>query len=372
MKILVLPREDTNPYQALLYAEMRRHGVRVSYLGRLTPSHTLNLLLLPLEMAVHRVAGARIVHLHWVFCFSLPGSERFPVFRRLAQSWFYVWLRAMRVLGMRLVWTAHNVLPHRPVFADDIRARRQLIAASDLVLCHSYPTITGLAALGAEPRRFAVIPHGPLAPPPSAGSLRRPGTGDGPRRLLFFGKIHAYKGVEDLLTAFAAIPADLPARLTVAGECDEPQLRSRLQALAQQAGTRVTLRLERVPDEEVTSLLADADAVALPFRQVTTSGSAVLALCHERPLVVPDLAALAELPDQAVIRYDRTVQGLGQALVRVILADAGVLGEMSDAARQYSAAISWPEIAARTAQALSLVLADKPRARAGDSSAEMA
>ena len=371
MKILVLPREDTNPYQALLHAELRRRGARISYLGTLTPSHTLNLLLLPLEMAVRRVAGARIVHLHWVFGFSLPGADRFPVFRRLSQAWFSVWLRAVRVLGLRLVWTAHNVLPHRPVFADDIRARRRLATSCDLVICHSYSTIAGLAALGAEPARFAVIPHGPVAPPPSADPLRRPGTGEGPRRLLFFGKVHSYKGVEDLLTAFAAIPADLPARLTVAGECDEPELRSRLTALARQAGGRVTLRLERVPDDEVTRLLADADAVVLPFRQITTSGSAMLALCHERPLVIPDLAALAELPDQAVIRYDQTVQGLSRALVRVVLADADVLGEMSAAARAYSAAITWPEIADKTLKALTLILAGKPRASAGGRPAEI-
>ena len=28
MKILVLPREETNPYQELLYGEMRRRGAR--------------------------------------------------------------------------------------------------------------------------------------------------------------------------------------------------------------------------------------------------------------------------------------------------------------------------------------------------------
>ena len=143
------------------------------------------------------------------------------------------------------------------------------------------------------------------------------------------------------------------------------RLQSRLTALARQAGGRVTLRLERVPDDEVTRLLADADAVVLPFRQITTSGSAMLALCHERPLVVPDLAALAELPDRAVIRYDETIQGLSRALVRVVLADADVLGEMSAAARAYSAAITWPEIADKTLTALTLILAGKPRASAG-------
>ena len=77
---MVFPR-DPNPYQGLLYGEMGRLGVRVCYLGELTLSHTVNLLLLPPELAWHRMAGARVVHLHWVLMFTLPGARRFPVLR---------------------------------------------------------------------------------------------------------------------------------------------------------------------------------------------------------------------------------------------------------------------------------------------------
>jgi hypothetical protein len=187
MRVLALPR-DPNPYQGLLYGEMRRLGVRVSYIGEPTRSRTLNLLLLPLEILAGRLGGARVVHLHWVFAFTLPGGSRFPVLRRLSYAWFRVWLRTCRMLGMRLVWTAHNVLPHQPVFSDDVTARRALVNASDLVLAHSPSALTELAVLGAVPRRSAVIEHGPLSPVPSAGALRTPGSGDGPREFLRQGR----------------------------------------------------------------------------------------------------------------------------------------------------------------------------------------
>ena len=88
IRMLVLPR-DPNPYQGLLYGALGRLGVRVRYLGELTRSHTVNLLLLPAELAWHRMAGARVVHLHWVSAtFTLPGARRFPVLRRLGQAWF--------------------------------------------------------------------------------------------------------------------------------------------------------------------------------------------------------------------------------------------------------------------------------------------
>jgi glycosyltransferase involved in cell wall biosynthesis len=336
MKILVLPR-DPNPYQRLLYAAMQRHGARVSYLGQLTPSRTLNLLLLPAEMAVRRAGGARVVHLHWVFGFGLPG---FPGSRRLAQAWFGVWLAAIRLLGLRLVWTAHNVLPHTQVFADDKAARRALVRHCDLVLAHSPAALDGLGRIGAAPRRSQIIRHGPLVLADPA-ALRVPGSDTGPREFLFFGKVTDYKGVEELLAAFANLPPSTPARLTIAGQCDDPRLRAHLMA----AGDNVRLRLEHIPEREVTDLLASADVVVLPFRQVTTSGSAELAVAHGRPLIVPELPGLAGLADGAVLRYDGSVPRLTEALADLASADGSRLKAMSAAAADYAAQSSWDEIA---------------------------
>lgn len=348
MKLLVLPREDTNPYQELLYREMRRHGVRVSYLSELTPSHTLNLLLLPLETAVRRLGGARVVHLHWVYAFGLYRSDRSATVRRIAEAWFAAWLWLLRLLGMRLVWTAHNLLPLTPVFANDVRARRRLVAACDLVIAHSAVTLEQLAVLGMVPRRSAVIPHGPFMEAPRRDELGTPGAHAGTRQLLFIGKIRAYKGVDMLLDALADLPADLDVHLTVAGECGDGVLRAELARRAAKAPGRVTLRLEWIPDEEISRLLYRADAVVLPYRRITTSGSGVLAMGHGRPLVVPDLPGLSDLPDDAVIRYDGTVRGLSNALAEIALAEASTLVKMSAAAYECTSWTSWTEIAERT------------------------
>lgn len=358
MKVLVLPR-DPNPYQDLLYGEMKRLDVRVHYIGGLTASHTLNLLLLPLETAAWRLGGARLVHLHWVFGFTFPGARRFPVLRRLAQFWFAVWLGVCRAMGCRLVWTAHNVLPHEPVFADDIAARQTLVRACDLVLAHSPSALTALAELGAVARRSAIIPHGPIsyastAALPSLPPVSR--SAGGTRRFLFFGQVQEYKGVEELLAAFLNLPGDVAAELMVAGQCRDRALRSRLQALADRGGARVVLRLEYIPDEEVAHLLDGVDVVVLPFRRVTTSGSAILALSHGRPLLVPTLAALADLPRDAVVRYSGGVPALTAALARLARADRETLAAMSHAARRHAATVTWPDIARQTTAAMVSVL----------------
>lgn len=361
MRVLVLPR-DRNPYQGLLYAEMQDLGVQVTYLGELTPSRTINLLLLPAELGARRLTGARIIHLHWVFTFALPGARRLRLMRWLAQVWFGVWLRTCRALGLHLVWTVHNVLPHEPVFADDVAARRALVRASDLVLAHSKSALADLAALGAVARRTAVIQHGPIGPSSPAALLRSPGADSAPRRFLFFGSVQAYKGVDDLIDAFAALPDEIAAELTVAGQCDDPELRSRLHALARGTRGHVALRLDRVPEEEMTRLLAAADVVVLPYRRVTTSGSVMMALGHGRPLIVPDLAGLSELPDQAVLRYDGQTPALTAALARLAVADGGTLAAMSAAAGAYALRTTWREIAELTIAEMISVTGHAPRA----------
>ena len=263
---------------------------------------------------------------------------------------------------MHLIWTAHNVMPHAPVFADDVSARRALVAASDLVLAHSQSTLAELAALGAVARRSAVIEHGPIAPIRCAASLGAPGAGGGPRQFLFFGRVQDYKGVDDLLVAFVAMLDDVAAHLTVAGKCDDPGLQSRLNALASRAGPRVVLRLEHIPDHDVAQLLAAADVVVLPFRRITTSGSAILALSYGRPLIVPDLPGLVDLPDQAVLRYKGEIPALIAAVAHLACADGDTLAAMSAAARGYASRITWQEIAEKTMTEMLSVLGNVPEA----------
>jgi glycosyltransferase involved in cell wall biosynthesis len=349
MKILALPR-DRNPYQRLLYEELERLGCQVRYIGDATPSRTLNLLLLPVQVMAGRIAGARVVHLHWVFCFALPLSDRFPVLRRLAQVWFQFWLSLVRLLDMRLVWTAHNVLPHSQVFADDVAARKRLVDHSDLVFVHSVSVLAELSALGAEPKRSVAIRHPPLGSGAEV-PLRVPPSDERPREFLFFGNVTEYKGVEELLAAYCALPAQIHAGLTIAGQCADPELRTRL------AATRsLRLRLERIPEDEIAELMTGTDVVVLPFRRVTTSGSAVLALAHGKPLIVPELPGLSELPAEAVTRYDGSIDGLTAALVKLARADPSRLTAMSAAALSWSRQASWKDVASTTLTAMKAVV----------------
>ena len=347
LKIAAFPR-DPNPYQEALYAEMRRRGARVRYLAKLTPSLTVNLLLLPLELAILRVRGYRVFHLHWTFGFVFTP----PIPRSLSRRWFVVVLRVLRTLGMKIAWTAHNVLPHDPVFDDDVAARRALVRACDLVIAHSPEALSELAALGAPASRAVVIPHGPAVmpglervPPPMCAQ---------PRTVAFVGKVLRYKGVEELLAVVRDL--DVPLKLVVAGACEDDRLRASLTELARDAADRITLRLRFHEDSELLEVFAAAEALVFPFRAVTTSGSVLLGLAAGRPAVIPDLPAFRHLPPAPLFRYPPGDEGLRGALRAVARAPASALVDKATAARVEAAINSWPAIAERTLAALEALL----------------
>ncbi len=338
---------DPNPYQRLLYAEMAELGVEVTYLGELTRSRTLNLLLLPGELLVRRRRGLGIVHLHWVFGFQLPGRRRLRAVGLMSQAWFRVFLRTVVAADLRLVWTAHNVLPHSPVFWNDVRARRDLGEAVDLVIAHSSATLDALAELGIHPRATAIVPHGPFAT--GAGDSRESDDARvGPLTLTFVGAVEHYKGVDDLVTAFAALDAP-HVRLVVAGGCSDPDFARRLEGLTRPLGDRVSMCLRRLSDDELDDVLRGADVLILPYRKVTTSGSAVLGLAAGLPLVVPDLPGLADLPAEGVFRY-RGQEDLAAMLASVVATPRDRLRAMGSAGRASAAeaGASWEEIARTT------------------------
>jgi glycosyltransferase involved in cell wall biosynthesis len=111
-------------------------------------------------------------------------------------------------------------------------------------------------------------------------------------RLLFFGIVRPYKGLDVLLRALAQSPPHVT--LTVAGEFWSD--RTETDTLVAELGLRdrVTLRPGYVPADEIPALFAAADALVMPYREATASQNALLAFAHGIPVVTTTAGALAE------------------------------------------------------------------------------
>jgi beta-1,4-mannosyltransferase len=108
---------------------------------------------------------------------------------------------------------------------------------------------------------------------------------------------------------------------------------------------RIRLDLRHVPDDEVQRYLRAADLVALPFRDITNSASALLALSFDRPVLVPARGAMGELQSLAGGQWVCTYEG---DLTPDILARGLDWATRRPAGAPRLDALEWPEIARRT------------------------
>ncbi|GLZ10365.1 glycosyl transferase family 1 [Actinomadura sp. NBRC 104425] len=186
----------------------------------------------------------------------------------------------------RAVALCHNVLPHerKPY---DRPLMKALLKRVDGVLVHSEQQGALARELASSPVRVAEMPA--HLPTPAVGAARDGGVR---RRLLFFGIVRPYKGLDMLLRALADGPDDVS--LTVAGEFwggleETRELIGRLGLTG-----RVELRPGYVPAADVPALFAACDALVLPYRSATASQNVWMAFEHGVPVIATRVGGFAD------------------------------------------------------------------------------
>jgi glycosyltransferase involved in cell wall biosynthesis len=355
-RAILLPSYTWNPYQRLLAEALGEEGVEAQALSG-WPRRA------PILGAWWANGRPEVVHLHWIHEF-LGGSRGVP--SAWAVRWFDWQLRILKARGVRLVWTVHNLMGHEAAHVDrdakaarrDAEAHRRIIERADAVILHCVAARDGLVeryrpSEGAR-RRMHVLAHGnyvrqyavDLDRDEARAALDLESAGS---VFAFVGSIRGYKGVGELVEAFSGA-SDLgpEARLLVCGRPLPSRIGRELEQAAA-ADPRIRLRLERIPEADLSRILRAADAVVLPFRDILTSGSAILALSHGRPVIAPAMGCLPEtLPADATILYDPSVPGaLAAALGQAARADLETMGSR---ARAFADSLDWGPIAAATAR----------------------
>ncbi len=301
-------------------------------------------------------AAADLLHLHWLELWGRPpysslaglgrwglpgrGLRRWlepalnsdAVFARRRQRFldrFFVALEQYKARGGRLVYTVHNLGQHEGEGgAVEAAAMQRLLTLADGVHVHAEYMADEVQRLLARPEGFrlksydaslssqnpsgpclAVIPHGhyidaypntvtradarrALHLPPSLTVNHSPFTIHHSPTLLFLGLLRPYKGLEELLPAFRRL-SDPNASLLLAGRPRPSDYAARLAAQAAD-DPRVRWHPHFVPDAEVQLWMNAADAVVLPYRQISTSGAAMLAWSFGKPVIAPALPAFVE------------------------------------------------------------------------------
>ncbi|MBO3088786.1 glycosyltransferase [Cellulomonas dongxiuzhuiae] len=239
--------------------------------------------------------GYDVLHVHWPELLVRHPRPVRRLGRRVALRLLLTLARARRVPVVR---TLHNTVPHESVSRAEARALAAVDAATTLFVLLTPAT----PAPGGAPSVRIPLGHyrDVFAPLPQATATSG--------HLVTIGLLRPYKGVEELLDAFAALP-DPDLRLTVAGK-PTPDLAPTIEAAAAR-DPRICTDLRFVPDATFVEHVTSAELVVLPYRQMTNSGVLLAALSLDRPCLVPaspaNAAVAAEVGDGWVLQYDGDV-----------------------------------------------------------------
>ena len=272
---------------------------------------------------------------------------------------FEIWLlKLARMLGVRIVYTVHNVLPHDSSAAQKERYR-QIYAYADALIAHDEHARKKLGdEFGIPAGKVKVIPHGPLFDePPEAGSAARErqrlGIAEDACIVVTQGIIRPYKGIPFLLDAWKKVAAEHPAAvLRIVGTGDDDILdaiRKQVKELALEKSVLLDLRFVTV--DEVRSCLDSADVLAYPYRDITTSGALLTGVNYGKAVIATALPAfqlLLEHEKNSLLVNFGDTDGLAAALGRLI-ADRSLRDRLGNTLKQAEfRSTGWREIAAAT------------------------
>jgi glycosyltransferase involved in cell wall biosynthesis len=265
------------------------------------------------------------------------------------------WVMSRRFRRRRqgaVIFLCHNVYPHeRPGLPGSTTALRLMARAAffqaDGFLVHSKQLAREVRSLQpeAELERIFHPIHDFCPSREKAASAET--SSDGVARLLFFGNIRPYKGLEVFIRALALVRRQIRVQAVVAGEFYMDSRPVKELAADLGLGDDVLWSDGYVENEQVPRYFGQADLMVLPYIEATQSGVVPLAYGFGLPVVASDVGGLSEVVVDGQTGY--LVQpGQPEVLAAKILEYLGLPREKKEQfsrnIREFRQRLSWEQV----------------------------
>lgn len=292
IRVLFLPDYKRNPYQKALANALLKEDIMVDF-------GTVSFLFSTLRSCRNHWKP-NILHLHWLDSLLLANNRAKLIFR---SSTFLGELLIIKLLGIKIVWTVHNLISHEGEFSSLELIFTKLVARmSSKIIVHSSSAkkeVTG--AYGVKDSLMIVIPHGNYIsyyPNKISKNLARKKLKLGEKEIvfLFFGQIRSYKGVSELISTFKKLTS-LRAKLLIVGKPYNKEIAH--DVLKRCRGNKnIITYLKYISDDEVQIYMNAANIVVLPYKDVLTSGAIILAMSFAKPVIAPAMGCIPDVVDE--------------------------------------------------------------------------
>jgi glycosyltransferase involved in cell wall biosynthesis len=319
MRITIFSNFDSalNPYILLFKQALEHQGLSVCFRRNIN-----------LKWLVSKCKSCDCIHLHWLAYAYTPQKkpDKSAFFKKLLDNRFIrvlldffcliefaITFFFAKLLGKIIVFTVHDL---HDFGEKSLRRKLQIEVArniafrfSDSIHVHNHYTKKLVENGYSRKKDIFVIPHGNYIgyyanQIPRIEARRQLGLPKNAFVYLFLGLLRPYKGLRDLFDAFNKL--DCPeARLLVVGRVfGGNHYASRLKDLSR-TDSRIKLVPKFIPDDAIQIYLNACNIFVLPYKDITTSGAAALALSFGKPIIAPSIASFPEIiNDDTGILYD--------------------------------------------------------------------
>lgn len=288
------------------------------------------------------LAAADVVHVQWL---PLAPADQLMLRRLKGRA--------------ALVHTVHNADAYHADAGVQGRGYRALLDQFDALIVHGDTTRAALVGQGIDPARIHVTPHPPMrlavASPADLAAIPDPAM----PRILFFGTIRPYKGVDLLIDACLQLWQSGHAfELVLAGKpfMDVAPLLEKVRAAG--FADRLLTDFGFLTEGRLDAHMAKADIIAFPYRHIDSSGAFLSALHHGKAMVTSDAGMFGQLPDGVATRFPvGNATALAQALLPLVQS-AAIRQEQGARTRAHGAKMGdWTDMAVATIGIYEAVLA---------------
>jgi len=237
------------------------------------------------------------------FIFIIKNKDtavHFQFFRFRVDILFFVLLRFFNV---KLVHTAHDILPHETKKIDYVLNYFLYRASRKIIVHSSYIKNKLISIFNINQEKIEIIPHGNFdiyqsnSPLSNEEAKKELNLLPADKVLLYFGFIKEYKGLDVLLDSYSLVHQKNPEiKFIIAGAIASKSLAQLYEDKIntfQKDGSLIT-NFNFIPSDKVATYFAAADFVVLPYKHIYHSGIVHLAYSFEIPIIATNVGDFSE------------------------------------------------------------------------------
>ena len=237
------------------------------------------------------------------------AAVHFQFFRFKFDILFFV---VLRVFNVKLVHTAHDVLPHETKKIDYL-LNYFLYKASRQIIVHSSYIKNKLSSIfHISKEKIEIVPHGNFdiyksnSPLSNDEAKKELSLDTNDNVILFFGFIREYKGLDILLDAYSIVNKINPEiKFIIAGSVATKSLiqvyRNKISTF--QSTESLITHFNFIPSDKVATYFTAADFVVLPYKDIDHSGIVHMAYSFEVPIIATNVGDFSEVIEEGKSGY---------------------------------------------------------------------